>query len=76
MAEQRFCKPLHETTKPLINQPNSDTAETVLARRWALWAQTDSRLIDLIDGWSKLPDAIRDAVVHMVVAASKPFESV
>ena len=47
-----------------------------MARRWALLAQNDGRLADLIDGWAKLPDAMRDAVVHIVIAASKPVESV
>ena len=71
MAEQRFCKPSISITNRRQNQSNSDTSENVLARRWALLAQNDSRLADLIDGWAKLPDAMRDAVVHMVSAAGK-----
>ncbi len=75
-CDLRFRNPTPKITKPAINQSETHDAENVLARRWALLAQNDSRLPDLIDGWAKLPDAMRDAVVHIVIAASKPLDSV
>ena len=66
----RFTKPLHEITKPLINQPELHGAESVLARRWALSAQKDARLAELIDRWDSLPEALRQGIFAMVKAVN------
>ena len=69
--ESRICNPLPEITKPLINQPVTHAAKNVLARRWALLAQQDARLAELIDAWAGLSHAMRQAITATVLAATK-----
>ena len=45
--------------------------ENVLARRWALLAQKDVRLAELIDAWAGLSHAMREAITAIVLAATK-----
>lgn len=58
-----------QVPKLQINQPETHTTETVRARHWALLAQQDPRLVHLINAWSSLSAAMRDAITALVNAA-------
>ena len=67
----RIANAPHNSPKLLINKPETHDAETVLARRWALLAQKDARLAELIDGWAGLSHAMREAIAAIVLASGE-----
>ena len=67
----RFTKPLHEITKPPINQHETHGADDRMARNGALLPQNDARLAELVKAWPSLPEDLRAGIVAMVRAGVK-----
>ncbi len=65
----RFTKPLHEITKPPINQHETHGADDRMARHGALSLQDDARLDELVKAWPSLPEPIKAGIVALVQAA-------
>ena len=67
----RFTKPLHEITKPPINQRETHRAMEPMAHSGALPLH-DTRLDDLVKAWPILPEAIKAGIAALVQAAKAP----
>ena len=64
----RIANALHNSPKPLINQPETHDTESVLARCWARRLHEDKRLQNLLANWENLPEPIKAAIMAMVAS--------
>jgi hypothetical protein len=63
--------PALTTRQPLRNKPNASRKQSLAPHRIHDNSKCDPDLIEIMDAWSRLPDAIRKCIVAIVRASIK-----